>query len=237
MTEDQWTHADGRPKSYAERKAERTTAARQNEREQQVAREQAKRDAAHAPPEPPGPTFKERQAQRKAEDAGRRQAEERAAPPADPNPFRKIAKEYENRQYTPEFKGRYERMTAEADRWDQEQAAKAEAAVKQAAIDADPSVKLARDYAAGLVKLTATLPEEFGLFAAECKGVADAGDSKLAWEKMRDLDQRIFNHHDKIAAEKMIGKNTSNADWTEAASAAEAARERAERSASEAGNE
>lgn len=232
--EDQWTHADGRAKDYATRKAERTAADRQRQRDDQAAKQQAKREAQYAPPAPPPPTFAERQAQRRATDAGKKQAEERAAPPADPNVYRKLAKEYENRQYTPEYKGRYERFTKLADEWDQKQLALAEAAAKQAAIDADPSVRLARDYSAGLMKITATLPEEFGVAAAECVGIADAGDAELAWQHMRELDEKIWRHHDKIAAEKLVSKNATDAEFRDAANTAELARERAEQSAANA---
>lgn len=236
MQEDQWTHADGRPKSYAERKAERTTADRQKQRESQQQREQ-QRIERQLNPQPAPPSYPERVAQRKAEEQGRKLAEEKNAPPVDPNPFRKIAKEYEHRQYLPEYKRRYERMTAEADRWDAQREQERQAAERKAAIDADPQVRTARDYAAGLVKLTRDLPDEFGVMAAECVGIADVGDAKLAWQKMNELDQRIWRHHDKIAAEKLAGKNVTDADFREAANAAEAARERAEKSASEAANE
>jgi hypothetical protein len=222
-------NADGSPKSYEERRAERRAADHQRQRSEQQQRQQAKAEAILNPPAPL-PTYAERKQQRKHEQHGREDAafaaEQRAAAEAGPvNPYRQRANELSAILYRPGMQRRYELAVKQADEWDRQREAEQEAAAQRAAIDADPMVRTAREYAAGLLKLA---PAEFQGDAAEIAGIAQAGDSKLAWERMRDLEQRIWTWQDQQAVAKREAKAITDSEFSAAANAAEAARERFE---------
>lgn len=225
--------AEGKLLSYDQRKAIRTTADRERKHADQIQRQEDKAAAALIPPAP-RPTFHERQATRRAEDFGRRQADDAAEAQAKANAgpiniHRVRADELKSKLYLgPRIERRYEQSLERAAEWDRQQAAAKAAAEKQAAIDSDPAVRLARDYAAGLVKLA---PAEFAEEAAECVGIAQQGDSALAWQRMKVLDEKIFQRADRLAAEKLAGKTASDAEFNALAIEAEAARERAAESA------
>ena len=231
---------DGSIQSYHQRKQERQLTERAAKRVESDARRQAARELELNPPPAPLP-FAERQAQRKAERIGQQEAEAKAAaeaaanaPPQ--NPYRARAQEIESRHWINAAKKRrrFEHFTKLAEAWDREQVAKEEAAERQAAIDSDPAVQRARDYAAGLVKLA---PDEFKTEAAEIQGIAQAGDSQLAWERIRDVEQRIWQQQDKLAAEKLASKTATDAEFQAAAEKAEESRERFEHAQSMVTNE
>ncbi|MBX9788581.1 MAG: hypothetical protein K2Y37_06670 [Pirellulales bacterium] len=227
-------NSDGSIASYEQRKRMRQAADRERRAvERQVAQE-AKREAELNPPPKPLP-FHERQALRKAEDQGRKDAADKAAAEAAEaatiagpvNPYRLRYQEIESHFWhnASQKQSRLQHFNALADAWDQEQAAISAAAEHQVAIDNDPQVKTARDYVAGLVKLA---PDEFKTEAAEIQGIALAGDSQLAWSRMRDLESRIWKHQDRIAAEKRASKAATDAEFIDAATQAEESRERFE---------
>jgi hypothetical protein len=224
--------ATGKPLSFKQLMANRKTLERDRRIEERKAKEQAAIEAVLNPPAP-APTFKQLMAHHKAQDEGRRLAQEKAdaeaaanAPPV--NHFRQQAEALRGQLYKgPIIRRQFERLIELAEKWDGDQAAAAEAAAKQAAIDNDPMVKLARDYAAGQMKLA---PDEFKAEAAECAGIAQAGDAALAWQRMKALDEKIFARADKLAAEAKQSANVTNSQFQELATVAEQARERAEQS-------
>lgn len=227
------TDASGRRLSFSERQAIRTE--QDNERRKQNAelKKQVTEQARLNPPPNP-PSFKERQAQRDAQDQGRAdakaKAEAEAKAKAGPvNEFRKRANAIaEQLSYRPDMRRMFDHFTRLADQWDRDQVAKAEAAERQAAIDADPAVATSRDYAASLLK---TAPKEHQVEVAEIVGIAQAGDAQLAWSRIRDLEQRIWRQADEIAAAKRTNQKVTDQEFQEAANAALAAREAAEHSA------
>jgi hypothetical protein len=221
---------DGSPMTFRQRQTERKEAYQQE-------KELAKQEAANAPPPAPPERipFVHRQQQRRNEERGQAIAEEKARQEATANapvknPYRERARELEDKLYQPATRKRHELMLKKAQRWDEERQSQQEAAERQAAIDANPEVRTAREYSAGLLKLA---PPEFAAEAAECNGIAQAGDASLAWTRMRDLEQRIWQHQDRIAAEKLATKSVTDAEFQRAAAAADAARERAALSASQ----
>jgi major membrane immunogen (membrane-anchored lipoprotein) len=225
--------ATGKPLSFKQLMSNRGKLERDRRIQQRKEKEQQAIDAVLSPPAPP-PTFRELMAQHKAQDEGRQlaqyKAEQEAAANRGPvNHYRQQAEALQGQLYRgPIIKKQFDRLNELADKWDREQVAAAEAAAKQAAIDNDPMVKLARDYAAGQMKLA---PDEFKAEAAECAGIAQAGDAALAWQRMKALDEKIWQAADKLAVEARMGKATSDATFAELATTAEQARERAEQSA------
>jgi hypothetical protein len=223
---------DGTPKPYPQRARERRAAdsvRRRDEREKQA---QAKREAQFAPPPPKPPTMEQRKAARAAEAEGKRLAELRAAERAaeratEPtNPYRERAHEYgEQAGYRPDAKRRFEHFSRLADQYDREQAeAKAEAE-RKAAIDADPAVKIARENAGFLAKAAGT---EFADEATICAAIAAEGDTRLYWERARELEQKIWAAEDKRKAELAANRAASDAAFLEQAAKADAAKQRLE---------
>lgn len=219
---------DGTRKSAEQRRLERQNAESQR---RQAERQQPKQPAPSLPPPMP---YEQRKAMRQAEHIGKQIAAEEQAKIAKAaagpvNPYAARVRELQDETWRgPGTRRRLERMTALAEKWDSDRAAEQEAAERKAVIDNDPMVKNARDYAAGLVKLA---PEQFQSEAAEIKGIADSGDAALAWSKMRDLEQRIWQHQDRIATEKRESKAVTDHDFQAAAVAAEDAKARFEHAA------
>jgi hypothetical protein len=227
------TDATGRRLSFAERQAARQEADDARRKQEREQKQVAKREAELTPPAP-RLTFAQRQALRDARDQGRRDAEQKAAAEAKAkagpvNEFRKRANAIaEQLSYRPDMRRMFDHFTRLADKWDADQVAKAEAAERQAAISADPAVATARDYTASLLK---TAPKEFQTEVAEINGIAQAGDAQMAWQRIRDIERRIWQRQDEIAAEKRASKAATDQEFQEAANAALAAREAAEQSA------
>jgi hypothetical protein len=224
--------ADGtRQLSYKERAEARRQIDRDRRIEERKRQEQERIDALHRPLEPPAPTYEQRQQARRAIEEGKREAAARAqeqaakdAPPA--NPFRARAQEIQDQLgYRPDLRGRYQAMVQQADRLDAERTTAEVERQQQERIDRDPTVKTSRDYATGLSKLA---PPEFQTEAAEILGIAQSGDGQLAWQKIRDLEQRIWQQQDRLAAEARQSKTVTDAQYLEHAALAIEARQRFE---------
>jgi hypothetical protein len=223
---------NGTPKSYTQRRNERRAEDRAKRMKQRQAKATAKADALLQPEAPRPPTYDQRQALRKAEDLGRADARHvaavKAAAEAPPqNPYR--LRQSQLKLYRGDAERRkWDHFETLAIRWDADRAAEIAAADRQAAIDNDPMIVNAREYAAGLVKLA---PAEFQSEAAECAGIAAEGNAALAWSRMKSLEQRIWQHQDRLAAEKLANKAVSDSEFQASANAAEFARIAAEHSA------
>jgi hypothetical protein len=217
--------------SFAQRREMR----RKNDREKRVEQRQteatAKAEAKLNPP-PPALPYDARKQLRKAEDTGRAQAKEIAAAEAKANapiknPFRQRQQEIKLFR-GPAEQRKWDQYGKLADAWDVQNANEIAAAERQAAIDDDPQVRTAREYSAALLK---TAPPEFQAAVAECVGAAEAGDAKLAWQKISVVEAEIFRHQDKVAADKRANLAVTNSDFNQSAEAAEFARIAAEHSA------
>jgi hypothetical protein len=223
--------ATGQRLSYQQRRDQRRKADRERRIEVRHAQAAAKAEAI-LNPQPAPLSFDERKAIRKAEDIGKAEAAEQAAIKAKEiapakNPYRerlKTIKLYRG----PAEQRKFDHYAALADQWDNDRAAEQAAAERQALIDGDKSVILAREYAAGLVKLA---PAEFQTEASEINGIAQAGDAAMAWSRMKLLEEKIWQHHDRLAVEKRASKVDTDAQFAEITKAAELARERFEQSA------
>lgn len=218
--------------TYPQRKALRLKADRDRRVAERQAKAEQQADAVANPPAAPE-TFQQRQERRKSEDYGRQVAADKAAAAAKAaagpsNPFRVRANECADRLHAPGMRSRFDHFNRLADAEDARRAAAAEAAAKQAAIDSDPSVILVRQYADGQIKLTRDT--DLAAEAAEAKGMADAGDAQGAWAKMKAIDEKLFAQADKRAAEARQSKAVTDSTFSELATAAEQARERAEQS-------
>jgi hypothetical protein len=225
-------NVDGSPMNFQQRRQLRLKQEREQRIQERQAKEQAAIDAALNPQPEPLP-FRERQAQRKAEAEGKAQAafeaEQAAAANAGPvNPYRQRAAECQNQLYQGSaMRARFNHFTARADQWDREQAAAAEAAAKQAAIDANPAVGNARESATYLQKMAeATGDQELVRRAAECGGIAQAGDVSLYWRQAAEIEAAILNHHDSKAAERRAAKVAADAAYEAATAAAQESKAR-----------
>jgi len=202
------------------------------EREQRIQerqqKEQAAIDAALNPPAAPLP-FRERQAQRKAEAEGQAVAayEAEQAKAAGPrNHFREQAEQMEGQRYLPSVARRYERFMALADELDRERAAASEQAAKQAELENSPAVVNSRTSAGLLVKMAEQAGDaELVKQAQECAGIAAAFNPALYWERMKAVETQILNVLDTRAAERRAAKAQADAEFEQAASIAQSARE------------
>lgn len=196
--------------------------------------ENEKRTAARLmpPPEPapdlPRQTFEERRAARKSQEEGKQIAAEEAAKArinAGPvNPFRKRAEELRTQLYRPGARMRFDHYTALADQYDAKEEQAKLVAEHDAAVAADPMVATARSYAQAL---TITAPtDEFKQEANVILGIAMEGNSQTAWQRMKALEERIWQHQDRIAAEKLASKVAADHDFQQVAALAEQSRER-----------
>jgi len=220
--------------NFQQRRQMRLRQEREQRIEQRQQKEQAAIDAALNPQPEPLP-FRERQAQRKAEAEGKAQtayeAEQAAAANAGPvNPYRQRAEALSNQLYQGRMmQARFAHFSALADKWDREQAAAAEAAAKQAAIDSDPSVSNARESATYLQKMAeATGNQELVKRAQECGGIAQAGDASLYWRQAAEVEAAILSFHDAKAAERRAAKVAADAEYEAAATAAQESKARLE---------
>jgi hypothetical protein len=215
---------------------ERDKKLRNMEREKRIEERKKKAEAAiEAVLNPPAPatTFKQLMSQHKAQDEGRRLAQEKADAEADANrgpvnPYRAQADVLKGQLYRgPSVKRQYDRLNELAEQWQREQAAAAKAAAAKAAQDADPQVANARESSTYLIKMAEqTGQQELVTLAQECAGVAAAGDWKLYWQRARAIESSILALNDAKAAERRAAKTQADADYQAAATEAQAAKAR-----------
>jgi len=220
--------------NFQQRRQMRLRQEREQRIEQRQQKEQAAIDAALNPQPEPLP-YRERVARRKAESEGKAQAQYEAerktaaeAAATSQNPYRRWAAELEERGlYTPNLRRRWERFTELADKLDREIAAEAEQAAKQAELENSPAVVTSRTSAGLLVKMAEQAGDaELVKQAQECAGIAAACNPALYWERMKAVETQILNVLDTRAAERRAVKAQADADFEQAASIAQDAKEK-----------
>jgi hypothetical protein len=224
-------NADGSPMNFQQRRQVRLKQEREQRIQERQQKEQAAIEAALNPPPPPE-SSRESAARRKAEAEGRAkaqfEAEQRAAANAPPaNWYRETAQRMEGQRYLPSVARRYERFMALADELDQQRAAEAEQAAKQAELENSPAVVTSRTSAGLLVKMAEQAGDaELVKQAQECAGIAAACNPALYWERMKAVETQILNVLDTRAAERRAVKAQADADFEQAASIAQDAKEK-----------
>jgi hypothetical protein len=209
---------DGLPKSFDQRQYERREA-----ENQRLAAERLK-PAPEPAPELPPMTFEQRREMRLAQALGQEIAAEevaraKAAVPV-LNPFRARAEALRNK---PGMQKRFDHYCSLADARDRELEQAKLLAEHNEALANDPWIKTSREYSAALL---VTVPEAFKAEAATIKAIADSGDApQVAWQKIKDLETRVWAHLDREAEAKLQNRLVTDSEYNAAAELAEAARE------------